>query len=104
MYRHAPLVILASTQAVLAGGAALFRARLFADLVARELPPLARERLTTAEWLVPSAVVVGSLMVVGGLVTKRGRSRLRLVSLGVVTSALPVVAVTLAFFAAVLAG
>jgi hypothetical protein len=78
--------------------------RLVADLSARELPPLARERLATAEWLVPAAVVVGSLVVVGALVAKRGRARLRLVGLGVVASALPVVAITLAFFAAVLAG
>ncbi|MBM4358531.1 MAG: hypothetical protein FJ096_10535 [Deltaproteobacteria bacterium] len=103
MSRHTPVFVLLACQALVVGVAAVFHLKIRFDLLAMELPLLARERLATASTVVPWSVGLGTLVVLSGVALRRGRSRLRIVASGLVVSALPAVLTTLAIFEAVFA-
>ena len=104
MNRHTPLAVLALSQLSIIGGAFAFHLWIRPDLLARNLPPDARERLAVAGWLVPWSVAIGTFVMVGAFFAKRGRSRLELVASGLVIASLPAVLVPLALFSAIFAG
>jgi hypothetical protein len=104
MNRHTPVVVLGLCQLFVVIGGLAFHLRIRTDLLARNLPPPAREWLGLATWLIPSTVALGTVLSLGALLAKRGRSRLKLVATGLVVSSLPAILVTLALFSAIFAG
>jgi hypothetical protein len=101
MSRNTPVLVLFTAQALVVAGALVFHLRIRADLLAMELPSLARDRLALAAIVVPWSAGLGSLVALAGLTLRRGRARLRVVATGVVLSALPAILSTLAIFQAV---
>ena len=104
MSKSTPVVVLLGAQLLVIALALAFQLRVRADLLAGELPALARERLHFAGAVIPWTTSAGVAVTLVGLFTRRGRPRLRFVSAGLVLSAVPAVVVTLAVLRAALGG